>query len=163
MGLSQENAHFLKENSTICRSFCKETMGHRIAISVLIYGRLYPTYVLITSQLYLYPTCIRIIVFSYLYNSLYVYIYISNISPVYPIYPQYIQYVPSISPSYPHHFTIATSRKDPSRRGDERALGLSSGCTSARRFFRKAGVKQQNWGFNIGLPWKFMGYPLTNR
>ena len=103
MGLSQENAHFLKENSTICRSFCKETMGHRIAISVLIYGRLYPTYVLITSQLYLYPTCIRIIVFSYLYNSLYVYIYIS------PIYPQYIQYIPSISnmsPVYPHHIPI---------------------------------------------------------
>ena len=151
MGLSQENAHFLKENSTICRSFCKETMGHRFAISVLIYGRLYPTYVPIKSQLYLYPTCIRIIVFSYLYNSLYIYtyiyIYISNIS--------------NISPSYPHHFTIATSRKDPSRRGDERALGLSSGCASPRRFFRKAGVKQQNWGFHIGVSWELMGYPLT--
>ena len=91
MGLSQENAHFLKENSTICRSFCKETMGHRFAISVLIYGRLYPTYVPIKSQLYLYPTCIRIIVFSYLYNSLYIYIY---------IYLQYIQYIPIISPSF---------------------------------------------------------------
>ena len=90
MGLSQENAHFLKENSTICRSFCKETMGHRFAISVLIYGRLYPTYVPIKSQLYLYPTCIRIIVFSYLYNSLYIYI-----SPIYPIYPHHI---PIISP-----------------------------------------------------------------
>ena len=118
MGLSQENAHFLKENSTICRSFCKETMGHRIAISVLIYGRLYPTYVLITSQLYLYPTCIRIIVFSYLYNSLYVYIYlqyipsISNISPVYPIYPQY---TPIISPSF-HHCHVSQGPIEKGRR-----------------------------------------------
>ena len=151
MGLSQENAHFLKENSTICRSFCKETMGHRFAISVLIYGRLYPTYVPIKSQLYLYPTCIRIIVFSYLYNSLYIYIYL-----------QYIQYIPIISPSF-HHCHVS---QGPIEKGRRTRPGTVKWMRLAETIFQKSrgeaaklGISHRGIMGTHGIP---SDYPLVN-